>query len=199
MIHPMQPMMSPRQVRILEDALRDLRRSPVRVLEWGSGASTSHFPAFLERLGVACSWLSVEHDRGWFESVSRNAAGNPNVQVVLVEPPPGMNPKSRECAMDEYVAFPASVGGPYDFILVDGRKRRRCLLEARRLLSPGGVVFLHDARRKYYHCAFPAFTDSRFVHKHLWRGANEPLPVLRRALNGVNRFFQRHFGKFLPE
>lgn len=195
----MPPMMSPRQVRILEDALRNLDRSPVHVLEWGSGASTSHFPAFLERLGIAYSWLSVEHDRGWFESVSRNSAGNPNVRVVLIEPPAGMNPKRRECAMDEYVSFPSTAGGAFDFILVDGRKRRRCLLEARRLLSPGGVVFLHDARRKYYHCAFPAFPDSRFVNKHLWRGANAPLSAFRRAWNRGNRFFYRRIGKFLPE
>lgn len=199
MIHPMQPMMSPRQVRILEDALRDLRRSPMRVLEWGSGASTSHFPAFLERLGVAYSWLSLEHDREWFETVSRNVAGNPNVRVVLIESPAGMNPKSRECPMNDYVSFASTAGERYDFILVDGRKRRRCLLEAHRLLSPGGVVFLHDARRKYYHCAFPAFTDSRFVHKHLWRGTNAPLSALGRAWNRGNRIFYRRFGKFLPE
>lgn len=196
---PMQPMMNPRQVRILEDALRNIRRSPIRVLEWGSGASTSHFPAFLEQQGITYSWLSLEHDRGWFETVSRNAAGNPNVRVVLVEPPPGGNPKSRECPMDSYVSFPSNAGGTYDFILVDGRKRRRCLLEAHRLLSPGGAVFLHDARRKYYHCAFPAFPDSRFVHKHLWRGARESLPTIRRALNRWNRFFHRRFGKLLPE
>lgn len=195
---PMPPMMSQRQVRILEDALRNLCRSPVRVLEWGSGASTSHFPAFLDHLGVAYSWLSIEHNRGWFETVSRNTARNPNIRIVLVEPGLG-DPRSRECPMEEYISLPSAAGGPYDFILVDGRKRRRCLLEARRLLSPGGVVFLHDAQRKRYHCAFQAFSDTRFVHKHLWRGTNEPLSVLRRALNGGNRFFHRHFGKFLPE
>ncbi|MGZ9135683.1 MAG: class I SAM-dependent methyltransferase [Candidatus Deferrimicrobiaceae bacterium] len=190
--------MSPRQVRILEDALRDLRRSPVRVLEWGSGASTAHFPAFLERLGIAYSWLSVEHDREWFETVSRDVTGNPNIRIVLVEPGPG-DPRSRECPMEEYISFPSAAGGLYDFIFVDGRKRRRCLLEARRLLSPGGVVFLHDARRKRYHCALPAFSDSRFVHKHLWRGANEPVTPFRRALSGANRLIHRYFGKFLPE
>lgn len=77
----------------------------------------------------------------------------------------------RHVDMDDYVAYPARRAGRYDLIFVDGRKRRRCLLEAASLLKPGGITVLHDAYRQPYHCALDAFAYGRHAGEMLWLGA----------------------------
>ncbi|MGP9022853.1 carbohydrate binding domain-containing protein [Streptomyces sp. BR1] len=80
----------------------------------------------------------------------------------------------RVADLDDYVAYPAQVSsgpGEYDVVLVDGRKRRRCLLTARGLLGDRTVVLLHDAGRRYYHCALETYPAGRFIGDDLWIGA----------------------------
>lgn len=79
--------------------------------------------------------------------------------------------EDRKVNMDAYVAAPGKLEGGFDVILVDGRKRRRCLLEAARLIKPGGLVVLHDAQRTYYHCAYEAFDYSQPCADILWVGS----------------------------
>ena len=55
--------------------------------------------------------------------------------------------------------------------MVDGRKRRRCLLEASALLSDSGIVVLHDAWRTYYQCALETYPFARHIGDELWVGA----------------------------
>ncbi|MCZ7684802.1 MAG: hypothetical protein M5U28_40910 [Sandaracinaceae bacterium] len=77
----------------------------------------------------------------------------------------------RTVSMDDYVGLPATLGVAFDLVLVDGRKRRRCLLEAARVISDEGVAVLHDAQRPYYHCAFGAFPAHQSLGDILWVGA----------------------------
>lgn len=187
-------MMEDRDIRIIENALLGVDRPPVRVLEWGCGGSTAHFPGILARHGIAYRWVSIEHDKEWFLSVSEELKDVRDVDLFLFEPPGG-NPRDPACRMDEYVSFPSSLGMAFDVILVDGRKRRRCLLEAKRLLAPDGVVFLHDAHRKRYHCALGEFPDSCFLTRDLWRGSNERPPRVARLGNRIRSLFLLHWGK----
>ncbi|MCB0346853.1 MAG: hypothetical protein KDD66_17175 [Bdellovibrionales bacterium] len=75
--------------------------------------------------------------------------------------------------LDRYVDFPEELGRPVDVAIVDGRKRRRCMLAAAKLMSPAGVTLLHDAWRDYYHCAFSAFRSGRRVGEELWIGSQQ--------------------------
>ena len=59
--------------------------------------------------------------------------------------------------MDGYVDWPVAAGRKHDMVLVDGRKRRRCLLAASQLLQEQGVTVIHDAQRPYYACAYDAY------------------------------------------
>jgi hypothetical protein len=79
--------------------------------------------------------------------------------------------QDRWADLDDYVGLPASLGRRFDVVLVDGRKRRRCLLEAGELLRDTGIVVLHDAWRRYYHCAFADYPFSRRIGDMLWVGA----------------------------
>ena len=66
---------------------------------------------------------------------------------------------------------------PFDFILVDGRAREACLERAHGLLSPRGVVALHDANRSFRRAPggqFPSeaeFRDYRRWAGGLWLGS----------------------------
>jgi SAM-dependent methyltransferase len=190
----MHPMMKEREIRIIENAILGRKRTRLHILEWGCGGSTEHFPKFLSRHGIDYHWLSIEHDKDWFLSVSEDLKDEKNVDLFLVETLGG-NPRDPACRMDEYVSFPATLERKFDMILVDGRKRRRCLLEAKRLLAPGGVVFLHDAHRRRYHCALAVYPDSLFLTRDLWRGSNEAPPLGTKWRNRALSVIRLRLGK----
>jgi len=190
-------MMGKREIRIFEKALLDARRPHLRILEWGSGGSTVYFPQLLARHGIGYSWLSLEYKKEWYLAVSAQVNTDRNVRLVLFEVV-GEDPWSPTCTMDEYVSFPSTLGIRFDVILVDGRKRRRCLKEAKSLLAPEGMVFLHDAQRRRYHCALADYPDSLFLTRKLWRGTNKPLSRGARLRNKILSVFRLRLGKLLP-
>lgn len=173
----MKPLMLRGEIRALERALLSLPGRPLRILEWGSGGSTVYFTDFLRRQNIPYEWTSIEYHKGWHEKVRNAVAEDPHTNVVLFDSG-NESILQPNASMDEYVKYPRKLGKTFDFILVDGRKRRRCLLEARGLVADGGFVFLHDAQRKYYHTAFSVFPRSRFVSGRLWLGmVSTPNPV----------------------
>jgi hypothetical protein len=177
-----------------------------RILEWGSGLSTLYFSRWLAKRGDLC-WVTVEYDRGFFEQRVAPYLGLwSDVRVITVDRPGdldaalrgglpahglvalvhdagSLSPRDREpdrwADLDDYVAGPARLGTAFDAILVDGRMRRRCLVEASRLVTGDGVVMLHDAGRPYYHCAFAHYRQSRRIGKDLWIGARGPDDLAR--------------------
>ena len=88
----------------------------------------------------------------------------------------------RRVDMDAYVELPGRQGRHYDVALVDGRKRRRCLLQAAGSLAERGVAVLHDAWRPYYHCAFEAYRTERRVGDILWIGTQAETAYLEGLL-----------------
>jgi hypothetical protein len=190
----MLPMMDPPDVAALEEAFLRRRGRAVDVLEWGSGGSTVHFPRFLREQGIAFTWNSVEHDDDWFRKVSGVVRGEDAVRVHHL-PLRDLRPHGAAPESDRYVDFPEGIGRKFDVILVDGRFRRRCLLAAARWLREDGEVFLHDAHRKYYHCAFRAWPQGRFLHRKMWRGRHIPPDPLRRAGDFLNIFYYRFLYK----
>ena len=187
----MKPWMKEGEIKSLEKILLNLGKklSTLRILEWGSGGSTVHFTDFLKNRGIAYEWLSLEYNKDWYGEIRKLKSGDPRAKIVLFDVG-NAELKQRHANMDDYVSYPAKLGEKYDFILVDGRKRRRCLLEAQKLLLPGGVVVLHDAERKYYHCAFSRFPYSRFLRTSLWVGKNEPAGAFGELINKLlNKFY----------
>jgi hypothetical protein len=175
----------------------DRHGSPVDVLEWGAGRSTLYYSSRLEAQGLLGSWLSIEHNREFFMAeVEPQLSSRASARFVLAEqaereigaedgeklrvvvfdggdlqPYDPDREQDRRADLDGYVALPASLERRNDIAIVDGRKRRRCLLEASSLLSDDGIVVLHDAWRPYYQCAFEAYRFSRRIGDELWVGA----------------------------
>lgn len=180
----MKPQMLPKEISAIERIL-SLHGPHLDVLEWGSGGSTVYFTRFLRDKGISYAWTSVEYNKVWYERISDMVKDDKSIKLALFDVG-NTKVKQPSLPMDEYVAYPATLGKKYDVIFVDGRKRRRCLLEASRFLKPRGVVLLHDARRTYYHCAFSAYPDSQLLlWSGLWQGRLEDPSFVRRAVNVI--------------
>ncbi len=104
------------------------------MFEWGSGGSTIWFGERVKRL------ISVEHDSEWYEKVRLEIARRQMLNVYLLsyalEDPCYIN-----CVLDY---------GEFDCILVDGRMRVKCGMNAIRKLKMGGILILDNAEREYY-------------------------------------------------
>lgn len=125
--------------------------SPVRVFEYGSGAST----LWLARR--ASEVHSVEHHRGFGEMMATELHQFDHVTLRIVEPVPSERPrvasaKEGHQGLDfaDYVAAIEAVPGDFDLVVVDGRAREACLAAAQSRLAPGGIVVFDNSRRRRY-------------------------------------------------
>jgi predicted O-methyltransferase YrrM len=189
--------------------LRQARVSsaPLRVLEWGSGRSTLYFTELLRANRMVHHWLTLEYDEQYFSEalapaitnrdncrVVRPDSGDPPAPIAAdgesyltcvifnrgkVLPFLAEREADRMVDLDDYVNYPVNLGDRYDVILVDGRKRRRCLEAAAGLMRPGGVVVLHDAYRPYYQCAWARYASQRMLGEILWIGSQEQTNFLQ--------------------
>ena len=145
------------EINYIEDTLVNLakERECLEVLEWGSGNGTVYFSKFLQKENVNFKWVAVEHFIPWFEKVVamlKTHRLSDRVECFLKSPTYEEDKNIQETLdLNEYIHFPATLGIEFDFILVDGRRRKECLHKAVEILSPDGVVVLHDAERPWYH------------------------------------------------
>jgi hypothetical protein len=148
-------------------ALTAYRVRNLHVLEWGAGGSTFYFPDMLRRYRFRHNWTAIEHDPLWAAACA--SVKWPMVTIKLFDYGVTDQETLWTMPMDEYVGYPATLGRQWHVILIDGRKRRRCLVEARRLLKPDGVVLLHDADREYYRAGMDGYSGE-FLTDTLWMG-----------------------------
>lgn len=130
----MKPMMSDAEIKIVDKHLTYARRC----LEWGSGGSTVFFP----KDNSWVYWLSIEHNGHWVQKISDQLPTNANVVWV---------------PDNEWYVDCVKHSGTFDFILIDGLHRERCLEIALDIISDDGVILLHDSGRKEY---------QGFIEKH---------------------------------
>lgn len=124
------------------------------VFEWGSGASTRWLAARCGRV------TSIEHDADWHAQVVEHLDANAEVLLVAPVPiedvPPGNAPvRSSKRGFDDldftaYVASIDAAAGPFDLVVIDGRARSACLLEAIPHLKPDGMIVVDDTERRRY-------------------------------------------------
>lgn len=170
------PWMDYAEIEFIRTLLIALR--PQTCLEWGAGYSTLYFPKLL---GREASWTSVDHDKDWGNKISV-ANRNKQVNIFIIEP--NRYPWTDACQdgsyddLKDYVEFPSG-RGPFDFILVDGRARSACLEKAFDLISPKGIVILHDAGRAYYYEPMVLYKHQIMLDKYgrdggkLWIGSKD--------------------------
>ncbi len=160
------------------------RGRPVRVFEYGSGASTFWLA------DRASEVHSVEHHRGFGEMMARELAPLSQVSLRIVEPVASDHPvvpsaKEGHGGLDfaDYVSSIEGVPGDFDVVVVDGRAREACLAASIGRLAPGGIIVFDNSRRRRYRRAIEAAP----VVEERFRGLTPTLPypdqtsILRRS------------------
>lgn len=107
-------------------ALDTFLRPDMAVLEYGSGMSTLWFA---ERVA---SVVSVDDSAEWIDFQRQGMVKRGIANVTLV------HASTKE-------AYIRPAGGPFDFILIDGRYRDACAEQALQLLKPGGAIYLDNS------------------------------------------------------
>ena len=166
------PAMAKGDLTIFKAVLSSAGREKLRVLEWGSGRSTVYFPKFLRSIQRAFDWRAMEFNQGWYERVTQRVAQAGLGDQVHVDFHEFIDPRlswenhvpdyDTDPELQKYLHSPKEEGLQFDLIIVDGRLRRRCLLEAINVLAPNGIVMLHDAHRTWYHCALDSYPHVQF-------------------------------------
>lgn len=121
------------------------------MLEWGSGGSTLLFPKYVKK------YFSIEHDKEWYDKIKKELVDKDikNAETFLVEQDlPRSHPASKREEFKHYVEFinsPKLSEKHFDAILVDGRARPHCAIEALKHIDHKSIVFIHDFfQRPYY-------------------------------------------------
>jgi SAM-dependent methyltransferase len=141
------PYMKYREIDLFSEILQNLK--PQRVLEYGCGFSTLHFPKLLSE---AAEWVSIEHNAEWYEQIApRIHQEHSGVRVFHVKPDILNYPHDGYYEhFKSYVDFPEDKG-PFDLILIDGMAREACIDKCLDMLSPTGLLVIHDCNRRKYH------------------------------------------------
>lgn len=199
------PYMTAKEVKILERILLNLSSNgSLNIFEYGSGYSTIYFTNFLSKHRIAYQWHSIDNNLAWHSKIKNLInTHNTSPQVFLhvkeflpywqkpdwIENNPAVDCSKFSPQNDNerhYIDFPSTLKTKFDLILIDGRFRRRCLSEAKNYLKPDGVVFVHDAIRRYYfsqhntynHFAYIDGGKYFFMEKtphQIWMGGNVDL------------------------
>ncbi len=108
---------------------------PKNVLEWGPGLSTR---IIVMLPGIQL--VSLEHDLNYYTRAAAELKGFSNIDLQY------------KPLRQEYINYPSTLGKTFDLVFIDGLDewRNDCLKAALSLISPGGVVILHDSERESY-------------------------------------------------
>ena len=136
----------------------------VSVFEWGSGAST----VWLSRRSHQV--ISVEHDENWaiamaMELESREI-GNVLLQVYSArahDAPEIVSGKAGFSNLD-FSRYVRSINNfeSFDLIVIDGRARVDCWIEARHHLNEGGLIVFDNCNRSRYNLELDGFKAHYF-------------------------------------
>jgi hypothetical protein len=134
------------------DALEAHLQSGMTVLEWGAGAST----IWLARLNLIV--ISLEMDAEWYRQVQRRLELEGllyRVRLLYFGPQTSREKQLQEQA--DYILMQDDA--KFDFILVDGRNRARCLAHAQPKVKAGGLICLDDSQRPEYAAGVALYRD----------------------------------------
>eukprot|EP01026_Neomeris_dumetosa_P075986 TRINITY_DN810_c0_g2_i1.p1 TRINITY_DN810_c0_g2~~TRINITY_DN810_c0_g2_i1.p1 ORF type:complete len:223 (-),score=22.51 TRINITY_DN810_c0_g2_i1:236-904(-) len=141
-----------------EQALIQAYLTPeTEMLEVGSGFSTMWYSQFVK------SYVSVEHDQKWGESVEKMLRDTPGERNVSYHVAPVSEYESKDGDEVEFKVYldkidEVSQGRKWDVVLDDGRARIHVAERVLKYLKPTSILIIHDFwKRKYYHSVLESY------------------------------------------
>ncbi len=156
------PFMNTYEIRAIMESI-ELFDFPIRVLEWGSGASTIFFSGLVQ---PQSTWLALEHNHEWYEEVGQmlEKFSTQGVLVKHIQNDQDYNEGKDDGTykqFENYITYPAKSNlPPFNIVIVDGRARVECMRTGWNILDDNGIMILHDAQRKEY---TPGIPDQAFT------------------------------------
>jgi|TARA_B110000046_G_scaffold134391_1_gene140701 hypothetical protein len=180
-LYPKRPWTSPASILFFD---RNLNNKMVG-LEYGSGRSTFYFSKKIKHL------VSIEHHEEWFTSVNKELTENnvKNVDYFLIPKENfSLNAEDKDIFLNEFDEYESKKNylnyynkvneypdDYFDFVLIDGRARVRCGLNAIKKLKSGGIFVLDNSERTRYKHLFVelenwpnANTTNGFMNTTIW-------------------------------
>ena len=122
------------------EALNNWDLSDKRVFEYGSGFSTLFWASRAKEV------VSVEHNRAWFDMISKLAPDN--VRLILAPIDKDESDPSPELR-EQFDAYAGAIEGRFDVVVVDGyarsRVRYQCAQRALPHLESNGLIILDNS------------------------------------------------------
>lgn len=115
------------------------------VFEFGSGNSTIWFSKF------GCKIVSVEHDKTWYDIMQPTLSKNPKISYKL-----------RDLESKKYIDEVTNYSDEFDIIVLDGRERVQCCLNALPALKKGGVILWDNSDRTEYEEGYKFLETNNF-------------------------------------
>lgn len=179
------PAQTSKEIRIFKTLFDDfISNSKINIFEWGSGFSTIYYAEYLRQKGADFEWHSIDNSKAWNEKVKskvkkKNLQTYVNLHLKKFHPfwkKPNWGSIPPKCGKfapkleneKDYISFPSFINCKFDIVIIDARFRRHCIQTAKEVLSPEGIVILHDAQRTHYHKGLDVFQYSRFLHSGSW-------------------------------
>lgn len=126
------------------DFLQNRINMDMSVFEYGSGMSTLWWAARTKKV------FSVEHDKSWYDEVKSKMPDNVNLYYEALEPNGSYSKKAAECEKK------------FDIIIIDGRERVNCSINAINALKPEGVIIWDDTDRTSYKKGYDILLENGF-------------------------------------
>jgi len=173
MLHPAAPWLPPTAIKYLESFLKE----DMIGFEWGSGRSTVFLAKRVNLL------VSLEHDKNWYEKVKISLEKKgliSRVEYKFIEPVDrkeineipwdcwkgskliGVPPKPQFYHyFQEIQKYPDNY---FDFVLIDGRARVACMMNAKDKIKKEGILILDNSDRGKYHSIFYLFNGWKRIN-----------------------------------
>jgi len=122
----------------------------ITVYEYGSGNGTLWWAKHVKHV------TAMEHHQGWAEKISKNAPNN--VTILQADLAPQGN----------YASAINQSNKKYDIIVVDGRERVNCAINAASALSKKGVIIWDNSEREHYIQGMEELAKNGFKRLDFW-------------------------------
>ena len=116
----------------------------MKVFEYGSGHSTLWWSGRVSEVHAA------EHNREWYERISKAAPANAKIHYASLED------------SERYVSMALAPKTLFSVVVIDGRERVRCANYAVQALRPDGVIVWDNAEREKYEPGYRFLTGQGF-------------------------------------